>query len=36
MGRCKIVTIDILPRIREALDCGPEDIMEQKDKTTEE
>lgn len=36
MGRCENVTTDVLLRICEALDCGPEDIMERKDKTTEE
>lgn len=36
MGRCENVTTDVLLRIGEALDCGPEDIMERKDKTTEE
>ena len=30
------VRTDVLLRICEALDCGPEDIMERKDKTTEE
>ena len=36
MGRCENVTTDVLLRICEALDCGPKDIMERKDKTTEE
>lgn len=36
MGRCENVTTDVLLRICEVLDCGPEDIMERKDKTTEE
>ena len=36
MGRCENVTTDVLLRRCEALDCGPEDIMERKDKTTEE
>ena len=36
MGRCENVTTDVLLRICEALGCGPEDIMERKDKTTEE
>ena len=30
MGRCENVTTDVLLRICEALDCGPEDIMDER------